>query len=463
MALILAVPPFIAQMIQTGFIKRFIEEALQPGFMFRNEAEREEFNGEVGQTLTFSRRGLRNPVIRPLRPGEDVTPTTFYVEQYQVEVFQRGDSAETDLATSAVSIKKFTDDLKSLVQGARWTIDRVARNALFSAYCSGDTTVTTAGTSVTTVAVSALGGFRQKMDPTTGKLADVSATNALAITINGVANTVIGTLPNDADFPDGPGTLYVGTAVTVVARQRVLAGNRPTIVYPAGVTTGVDGLSAGSVLTLSMINQAVARLRADRVPTFKDGLYHMKADPFSMQQLLQDAATLQLFQGQPDSPEMRQGLLSRQLGVKIDICDDNPNTQNVSPNVIKSTGGGTFATSANALAGPEFGAEVQNHTSIPIKRSIIFGETALREFLFDEGKFMKEAKGPGGSQGFGYQGQMPGEEIDGVRYVCRPPIDAKGQVVTQTFTCTTGFVAPPDELAASSSARYKRGVTLVHA
>ena len=446
------IPANIANLFETGFLQRYLEDALQPGYQFRALAESEKWNAEVGQELFITRKGLRNPAIRPLEPGQDLPTSTFSTEQYVVSISQRGDSCDTDLLQASISIKKFLDEASGIVQGARWTIDRCVRNCLFQAYTSGDTNVTVASTSSTQLSVASLGGFRQKLNTATGKLADVSTSNALAVTVNGVANTVVGYAAADAAFPDGPGVLYLGTSISATLRWRVLAANRPYIVYPAGVTTGVDGISAGSVMTASMINAAVKQLRNDRVPTMPDGYYHLKADPTTMQELLEDANLRQLFQGVPDG-DFKKGVISAMYGVKFFMVDDSISTENTSITLV--------ASGSSAFASPEAGCDVINATGIPIKRSVLVGGMAVREYIYDEMALQRQMEGsPAGVQTIG--GQVP-NLVGGCRYILRPPIDRKMQVAAQSFTMTSGYVCPPDELAATSASRQKRAVVFTHA
>lgn len=57
-------------------------------------------------------------------------------------------------------------------------------------------------------------------------------------------------------------------------------------------------------------------------------------------------------------------------------------------------------------------------------------------------------------------------EVDGVVHVTRPPLDALGQVVTQSWAYIGGFTAPtdknttPDVLPSASNAALKRAVII---
>lgn len=463
MAVATSLPSFITRIIQENYLQRRFLEALKPRSLFRAEAMREQLQIEAGQTLTQTRRGLIQPAIDDLTPGADPGLVDYSIEQWTVEVKQAGKSKETHLPSSAVAIiNKFIEDAVSLAEHAGWSTDRKSRNALFLPYEGGDvwTTAATAGAS-TTIDVTSLNGFRQVTDAD-GKPRDVSTTYPLSVTVDGVVNTVTGASPENANWPDGPGTLTLSVAVNLAAaRKRVLAVNRPFRSLPTGVTS-IDGIDSTKIMSFAQLLAARNRLQKDRVPTFQDGTYHCHLDPDHLSQLLNDAAFRQLYQGQPDAAEYRAGKLVRQLGITFYDNTDLPNAENLSLGLGANTG--SFA---SVVVAKEIGGEVANASGVAIRRSLLLGSRALSEFYVPEERYKEQLGGV--LPAYGYQGAFiegnGGFEADlsGIRYVIRPPMDPLLQKIMQSWSITAGWVAPSDERSTTSLARYKRAVSMLSA
>jgi hypothetical protein len=410
----------------------------------------------MGETITQTRRGLMTPVVQSLTPGNDPTAGSYTIEQWTATMARYSSRYDTRLPNSAIQIvNQFLEDATALAEQGGWSLDRLARNALFRAYLSGQTTATAAGTTATALPVSACNGFR--FAPSGGVMAPVSGTNTLAITVGGTAAVVTGVTPTDSAFPDGPGTLTLQAAISWADRAIVLSSIGPYISRPSGVS-GVDGFDGTKVLSYAQILAARERLQLDRVPTFSDGTYHVHLDPTHLKHLLNDSAFKQLYQGQPSTSEMRDGVLIKQLGLTFIENTDNPSYENVNSSLLVADSGNS------AQASKEIGGEVVNATGKKVKRSIILGMGGLREFYIPESAYLQEMAGRMGP--YGYQGRfLDGSggfeaDLDGIRYVLRPPQDYLLDVVSQAWSFTGDWVAPTDLNAPSSPAVYKRAVVL---
>jgi hypothetical protein len=467
MAIATGLPPFLKNLIQTNYLQRLFLEALKPKTLYRAEAMREKMTAEQGQTVTMTRRGLAQPNIAPLAPGFDPNPNTYTLEQFTVAINQYGGTQDTDLQASSIAISnKFIQDAQSLAEMAGWTLDRLNRNALYQAYVGGDTNVLVATTTSNQILVASLNGFSTVTDAN-GVQQAVSSNFPLSVTINGVANTVIGAVPADANFPLGYGTLTLGTSISATLRWRVLAVNRPYIQYPTGVTTGLDGIAAANVLDFPSLIAARARLEADRVPKFADGTYHVHLDPDHLKHLLNDTAFRQLYQGAFQSTMYVTGRMVQQLGLTFFDNTDNPKPGNISLALTSSYLTGQAG--SNGIS-QELGCELvnSNGTGIELRRSIMLGMRSLSEFYIDEAQYRDQmVSAPGPMDIIGFQGtfqeESPGfiTDLANIRYIVRPPMDKKMQVVSQSWTFTGGWVAPSDERSVTSKARLKRAVVLV--
>jgi len=451
-------PVYLANLIQTGFLQKAMQQSLRPKLMYRAEALRERLDGrEMGETVTQTRRGLMVPVVTPQVPGVDVSPSEYTIEQWTATMNRYVGGIDTRLPNSAVAIvNKFLEDATALAEQAGWSLDRLTRNRLFASYCGGDTMVAVAAASgATIVQVAALSGFR--FAPQNGRMTPVSATNPLTVTIDPsgtpVTNTVVGVAPVDSLFPDGPGYLTLGTALggLLAARKQIQAAIRPKIVRP-GVSS-IDGLTSSSIITYMMLLEGRRTLKQNRVPEFADGTYHMHLDPVHLEHLLNDAAFRQLFQGRPDREEFQKGVLVQQIGISFYDNSDNPSAENVSTPLV--------STGSSAFASKEFGAEVLNAAGLRVKRSILLGQRALSEFWLPESDFMAQNQGRGNA---GYQGAFQEgtgafeADLSGIRYVVRPPQDRLMDVISQSWSFTGDWVAPTDVNAPTSPAVFKRAV-----
>lgn len=457
MTIVLGIPASILNSIEDRTLERSFRDALFPEMLFRDTARPELWEGNLGENATFTRMGLLAPATTPLNPGVDPTPASAGIEQWEVTGRKWGNTIDTHLPTSHVSIaSQFLKNNKLLALNAAQTLNRLVRNAMYRAYCAGHTVNTVAGIAGdTTVRVAALNGFRRVL--VNGRLQDVSAANPLAIAPGALAaNTVVGTVPDVAADPDGPGQLLLGAALGgagLPLRSAVLSSTRPTIIRSGGGTS-VDALTSGDVLTMQDIIDAVARLRLMNVPAFGDGTYHVHLDSVSESQIFRDAAFQRLNTSLPDGIRYKDAAI-KNLGGTIPFRNQEcPRLDNA---------GATTATPTLSRYSRDIAAETVNNVGINVHRPIVCGEGCCVEKFFDESKFITEAGNIGLVGGFAVQ-QNNGLAImvERIRHIIRAPVDRLFELVGSTWSFSGDFAIPSDFLS-GDAAQYKRAVVIEHA
>lgn len=408
-----AFPAAISAIIQNGILVRVFEEALKPNLVYRQMATLRPFESNVGETKIFTRTGLLTPKLTPLTPGQDPTASTYSVEQYTMTLNQYGDAMDTNMLTSATALaSKFLEDNQKLAFGAAQTLNQLARNEIYGAYKSGNTRAVGAqGTSSATMTVNDVTGFTTQI--VNGVQTAVSAGNPLVITIDGVANTVIG-------YDTGNKTLTLGTATTWADGAQVLAANAPKIFRPNARTTS-QKLVAADTASLSVFMDAVAYLRTGNVPTL-GGYYPAFIDPTTERQLFADADFKQALQGRVDSP-IWQGLsIGRFAGIDWIRTTEAP--------TVAGAGG------------------------VTVHEPIVCGADALIE---------------GPMQGFGdllseTGVQIPGvvTMVNGIKMIHRPPLDRLQQNISSAWSWVGDFAVPTDATT-GAAAQFKRAAVVEHA
>lgn len=456
----IGIPAELSALIQDRTLERVFHDALFPRLLFRSEAVPELWPVNLGERMVFTRAG-RIPVgTTPLTPGQDPTPSSYAVEQWEAEARQFGESIDTHMPSSYVSMAPlFLRNTVQLGLNAGETLNRLVRNALFRAYLGGQTnTIVAALAGATVLQVASLNGLSERV--VGGRPAPVSAVNPLPITINVVgepANTVIGAIPLNPADPFGPGTIQLGTATTnaIPVRTAVLASTRSRITRVGG-TLSVDGLTSANILTLQTVIDTVARLRADLIPPAPDGFYHVHLTPAGEAQLFADNAFQRLYQSLPDNAVYRDQAIGQLLGCRFYRNTECPNVDNAG--LLIDTSGGAGA----ARESSEVGAEVLNQSGVAIQRAIVVGGGAIYEKYLDEGRFLSEAGVTGKVGEFAITNGGVAVMTERIRFIMRAPLDRAQQVVSQTWTWSGDFPIPSDGLT-GTLARYKRAAVIEHA
>jgi hypothetical protein len=411
----------IQAMMQNGILDRVFQDALKPEFIFPAIADSEPWMANMGDTKTFTRKGLLAPATTPIT-GSDATAALYGIEQWSVTMDQYGQAVDTNMLQSAMALaSKYLADVGTLGINAGQSLNQIARKKLYAAYAGGRTWCTTAGgSSDTSIIVQSTDGFTTVM--VNGVLTPVSGANPLNVTIAGSANTVTGVNTTTK-------TLTLGTARVDVAGDSVISANAPFSVHPGTKQTGFDLTSTSAdFATFKLFRAAVARLRKMNVPTL-NGYYVAHIDPDTEAQLFDDADFKQALQGRVDSPIYRDLSIGRFGG--IDWVRNNE-----VPTLLGGSGG-----------------------AVTVHRPIVVGGGVLVAAPFENMGTLLSGSGVEGVPDISMVNAAPG--VDVARIV-RPPQDRLQQTLSTTWAWVGDYGVPSD-LQTGDAALYKRGVIVEHA
>lgn len=461
MAIVLALPPEITALNQSGALERAFHDSLFPNLAYRAEAMAEEIQANTGQVLFMSRPGLLPPVTTPLTPGTDPVPSQVIYEQWSLTLQQYSGTVDTHMPTSVTSnASLFIRNIQQLGLQAGQSINRVARNRLFQAYLGGNTVMNIANnTTDTSIHVSAINGFTSVVIPGTNVApAPVSTTNPLPITIGvgstAVAANVTGYIPDNPADLNGPGTLLlaaqVGTAFA--ARTSVLSFYAPTILRAGGGAT-VDAIGTNDNLVLQDIINAVALLRTSNVQPHDDGFYHVHLSPIANAQLFTDSVLQRLNTALPEGVIYSSGFVGHMSGALFFMNNEAP--------APKTAGVQTFTGPNYAEYSQDIGSETVNDNNINIGFVIVTGKGCLYERYLDESQYVTEAGTLGKIGEFDVNNNGVDILTERIRLVLRAPIDRLQQFVSATWSITTDFPVPSDvTFTLSGNAQFKRAVCI---
>ena len=406
-------PEEIQDAIQDGILERDFKDSLTAQATFRDIADREEFPANVGETITKTRAGLLPTAKTPLNNSNNADLTSgiqkkqFPIEQYSMTVDQYGDGTDLNFVKSRVAIASvFTRNAKALGEQASRTIDELARDALVSNYLGGNTFV------AETLAAT---GAAVKVDDANGFAAGQS------VAVNDTLYTVLSVAFDAANVSVLKAFGARSGTITFTANVSVANGTAGKAVRKADAAYVIDG--SASTLLADHLLDAKAQLQANGVAPLESGYYRAYANPKHAKGLFADASVKNLLQGEISSEDARRGVIHRLHGVEIVSTNMNPQ----------------FTRGAATLY------------QMPV-----VGQGALIEGVFTSN---------------GYAENIGGQishmvSVNDVMHVTRPPLDALGQVVTQSWAYIGGFTAPtdknttPDVLPSASNAALKRAVII---
>ena len=430
-------PTSLQPIIQQGYLAREFETGLTSVLAYRQAATREDFATGIGETLTKTRPGLKAPTTTPLNAAGNtnfdngLSPSTWTVERYTLTLNQYGDTIDLNTVTNRVGLQdQFMRN--AMVNGtqAAQSLDRIARNRLFTSYMGGNTRVrTTLGAAAATIAVDDITGFNMVMingipTPVT------SGASAYPVVINGNTYAVTAVAADAINvstaFNGVSGTLTMGSNVSVAdgtAANAVVGVYAPQILRPNGKAT-TAALAGTDLFTMSIVLDAVAYLRRNGVPAI-NGFYNVHLDPISARQLFADPDFKLLFQGQSASMTFAMGRV-----IELLDCRFIPTTE----------------------------APVQAHPTIAgayVRRPIVCGLSALIEADY-AGMGMTDTKDDNGEI----------DIVDGICQVTREPLDRLQQIIAQSWYWIGDFCAPTDFtintaiMPTASAAYLKRAVII---
>lgn len=460
---LVGVPATIANLQQQGLLERAFHDGLYPNLAYRAEAMPEEWPTQTGQQIFMTRPGLLKVSTTPLVPGSDPIGQTIPFEQWVATLSQYADSIDVHIPTAVTtSANLFLRSIHQLGLAAGQSVNRIARNALFQAYLSGQTVTTTAPlTGDTTLTVASLNGFTQVVNPGANVAPQtVSSSNPLPITIftatGSVTNSVIGFTPlNPADL-NGPGVLTLASSVGVAGlsiRTAVKSAYAPRVVRAAGGQS-VDSIGSGDTFVLQQAINAVGQLRRASVQPHEDGFYHGHISALGNSQIFADPVFQRLNQSLPEHIIYKEGFVGTIGNVAFFMNLESPETFNT---------GTQLATASSGIYGQEIGAEVVNGTGVPIGRCIITGRGAMYEKHLDEGNYTTEAGSTGKIGDFDVVNNGISIPTERIRFILRAPLDKLQQTVTCSWSITTSFPVPSDITAPSGPELYKRAIVLEYA
>ena len=454
MALVLGIPASIQELNQQGLIERAFHDGLYPNLAFRAEAPWEEWPANTGTELFIPRPGLLTPVVSPITPGSDPIPQTVPFEQWVARLGQIASAIDTHMPTSVTSnANLFIRYIHQLGLQAGQSINRVARNALFQSYLSGQTTAINAALAGDSqLHVSSLNGFTDVVVPSGNvRPQPVSAAFPLPVTIylgTPITRNVIGAIPDSPNDPNGPGTLQFSATfgAGVPARTAVVSRYAPTVVRAAGGFS-VDAISAADTFTLQLAINAVAQLRSHNVQPHEDGFYHAHIHPLANAQLFADPVFQRLNQSLPEHVTYKEGFVGSISQILFYMNTEAPVVQNC---------GTRTSTGTKAFYSPEIAAETTNESGVNIGRIIITGRGAMYEKGLDESQLVTEAGVTGKIGEFDVVNNGLSVMTDRIRLILRAPLDRLQQIVSAAWSITTSFPIPSDVTAPSGSQRFKR-------
>jgi hypothetical protein len=413
-------PASIQAIMQNGLLDRTFEDALLPEFLFAAIADNEPWSAGLGDTAVRTRTGLLTPKTTAIT-GSDPSASTYAIEQWSVTMDQFGDSIDTNLLQSAMTLaSKYLRDVQTLAIGAGQSLNQIARNKLYRGYAGGRTWCTAGATTDTTIAVANVDGFTTVM--VNGVPTAVSGANPLNVTIAGVANTVTG-----ASVATGAGNLTLGTTRVDTLGDAVVAATAPVSYRPNARNSAFDIIST-DLATLSLFRSAVVRLRKQNVPTM-GGYYVAHIPPDTEAQLFADADFKQALQGRVDSPVYRDLSIGRFAG--IDWVRNNE-----TPTVTSNTG-------------------------VTVQRPLLVGGGVLTGNPFAEMGNLLGSTGADPDSNIRMIGPATGVQV---AVIIRPPLDRLQQNVSSTWSWVGDFGVPSDVTGFSGdAARFKRAVLVEHA
>lgn len=434
---------------QQNFLDRAFQDALEPNLRYRVIASRKLVEVKNGETKTMSRPALKAPATTAVTPAAfnnldgGLTPSLYNFEQYQVAISEYADSMDLSLEEKETLIADlFVQNWEVSAIQAATTLDELAANALHLAYDNGNTFCTTAAASgVTAIQVDNIYGFDTTYGANKGLPISVSGLNPVTanvyngstgalkgtITVTGVGSPVSGS--TSAVVGGQAGSLAVtATGFALAVGDAIVATDGAYVLRPNSKNSRFN-ITATDTLSLSMFAQAASKLQARNIPKFKGNRYVALVDPIIFAQLFEDEGFQRATMGGLESMKIfKDGFYSPMLGIEF------------------------VATTSAPVFGANSGANVARH-------AVVVGADALDECPF-EGMYTaaKQSNSMGGPVDY--------RIVKDIAMITRAAIDRKGDVISQTWKWTGGFVAGTDVLSTpavirtTDTCRYKRAVVI---
>lgn len=446
-------PAAIAAAEQTNFLARSAEEGLDSILAWRRVATRETIPAGIGDTYTHTRKGRLTPITTASTPqgslslDDGLSPSQYTIEQYTLTLYDyQSASGDVDSVQSQAGIfdQLLATARNSGVQAAQ-SKERLAQNALFNSYLSGNSRVRADLSTPTTTAchLDDIRGFQSVLvnGVVTAVGSGVNITVAeTAASASGVTQTLTVTavtadVPNKSTSPGGiSGTITFSTATAPVNGDQMVAQGAPTIIRPQGRQTTAL-LQGGDLMSFQLLLDMKATLENNGIPMFSDGYFEAIMTPGMIRQLYADQDFKVFFAGREQSDEVRRGYVSDILGIRI-----TPSTETQLQLPTTNTANG--ATDA---------------VNVKVGRPIMIGAEALIEGTFQGlENYVRNLRSQSNT--------VLAEQVDDTVQILRQPIDRLGRWYSFAWDWIGGYAVPTDLTATSAiiptanSALFKRAV-----
>ena len=449
----------IRALVQDGILERKFNDALFPALLFISEATDDDFPLNVGDSMTFTGRGLLTVSAAPIMPGQDLPVASMTYEQWNVSINKYGNSIDSDMPTSvAAAASLFLSNSHTLGLNGGQTMNVLARDTFFNAAMSGWGVCDGAQNAVTTLRVKRINGFTSARNPNLAngspvQYAPVSTSNPLTVTVNqtaggAVTRTVTGFTADNAGDLYGPGTLTLaGGAVTVADRDSILAIDRTDTVFVGGGNS-VDAIGSNDILKLADVRSIIATMENNNVPRHPDGYFHCHLDAIGELQVQADSEWRQLFTAMPNDYRFAQFAIGRAAGAiwfKNTVC----------PTPTTVVGGSTATYSTNDPFGGEVWSNGSATTGVPIHRALVTGFDGMKRYTQKTDAQITEAGVTGKVGQFSITNNGITVDTNKLTMIIRAPLDRAQEKVATSWKWVGNFVERTDG-ATGDASRYKR-------
>ena len=459
--------PEVRDIVQDRTLIRDFGSALLTDTVFRTAATPIEFEGGLGDSRTFSRRGEAKPSAAPIKPGDDLGVIKPSFEQWEVMPLQYGKSVDLHMPTSFLACANLIlENAEFLGTHAGRSVSRLSRTGLYRSAISGHTVNSATVNNSVTVPVKHLNGLTRarKTGGTAVRYAEVGATNKLAVKIYDtvsaafVDRNIVGYTPDVAGDEVGPGSITLDVAVTIDAVNYAVVAYDATYIVRSGIGSGLvfaadpkgpHAILSSNIFTLADIRAMVRRLQQTGVKPFRDGYYRGYLDATSHTQLFADDEAKNLWKEPGQQVQYRDLALGTLLGVVWFRAEECPQVGNVNT---------TWSEEALPL-------ELTTAGGVGIHRPIIVGRNALDEHYIDQSKMISNVGLIAQKGSFNLDKDGITINVERISMITRSPLDRAQQMPAMSWLFQGDFVVGTDGVDEDSGGpvgRFKRMVMCEH-
>ena len=400
-------------------------------------------------------------------PGVGSTNNSYPIEQWNIVIAERSQSLDINIIQDEETLASFyRKNWDKLAKQAALSLDLISMQQVAVSYESGQTWVTastTAGTTVTTLAVDNVFGLNTAFATTTfngttfpyGSPNPVSTTNTLAVTLYKAAG---------------------GTINGVVWGSVTDSSNTSTMTTPAGIVAGNSGeltiTFAGAVSYAPQVGDVIVAADAPVVlrPNNRYSRYQLQtSDTLGMQLFINAKAVLENNGVEPFADGTYACYLDAAMESQVFT---DPQFQ------IMAMGAVASDIFVNAKVSHEFGLTFIKTTNVPIytgwsgsgsapatksRRAYIIGQECLQEGTFEG---MATGYRAMADQDLGYIRVLEPDSMFPYALITRPALDRKAQIWSQTWVWVGGVACGTDAtitnavVPTANASRFKRAATI---